>query len=766
MALAKKQLGALEDLVFSAEAPLTFTQTRSGVELNLTKICAETIPYEGTPGNPNFKSIKDTLDSIPGAIPDNFYTKEEVQTALPKLGFDISNVTPPSTGQMAWNQDEKTVDVGINGVVLQLGQELMTMVRNSTGTTITQGTACMGVGTIGASGRILVAPANMSTVSNAFRVLGIATEDIAPGIDGFVTYFGKVRTLDTSVWNEGDVLYLSNTTPGALTNVEPTTGVKQTIARVINKHATVGTLMVRTLPLDENAYSAVSILTKIKTVDGSGSGLDADLLDGKNAADTGVNTIVQRNASGNALALGSATGTSFNSITGLASVAPIMDGTATVGTSPLVARQDHVHPTDTSRASINSPTFTGIPLAPTATTGTSTTQLATTAFTSNAILTTVAVYAELPSYGLEWNETTDTYTRVGDSDYTRIQRKFRRCVINTDAEVVYYLHPHNSLLKEDGTLADLSGADGNVMVEVPLTYLKYTYTTGTVKHKWEISDKADDGFEPHSCFVIAGEVKKYRYFPAYNGTVVNNKLMSISGTYATVGTSRTALRPLARANGATFCQQDWLLTEFISLMALIEYGTMNIQTGLGAGRSALTGSSWVGGSLIALNGLSNSLGNNSGNYTYTGSADDSAADLSFMSYRGCENFYGNVWKWLDGINISERVPYVCQNPSEFADGKYSGGYVSTGVTMAVSSGSYGRTLGNSSKGFFVTDVSGGASTVGTTDGLWTSTGSMAMRFGGYALNGELDGAFCLSASFAASYVTVGVGGGVAAWSKD
>ena len=103
--------------------------------------------------------------------------------------------------------------------------------------------------------------------------------------------------------------------------------------------------------LRESAYTAADVLTKIKTVDGSGSGLDADLLNGKNAADTGVNTIVQRNASGNALALGVATGTSFNSITGLASGAPLMDGTATVGTSPLVARQDHIHPSDTSKIS-------------------------------------------------------------------------------------------------------------------------------------------------------------------------------------------------------------------------------------------------------------------------------------------------------------------------------------------------------------------------------------------------------------------------------
>jgi hypothetical protein len=62
------------------------------------------------------------------------------------------------------------------------------------------------------------------------------------------------------------------------------------------------------------------------------------------------------------------------------SATPIVDGTAAVGTSLRYARQDHVHPTDTSRAALASPTFTGIPAAPTAAVDTNTTQLATTAY--------------------------------------------------------------------------------------------------------------------------------------------------------------------------------------------------------------------------------------------------------------------------------------------------------------------------------------------------------------------------------------------------
>lgn len=60
--------------------------------------------------------------------------------------------------------------------------------------------------------------------------------------------------------------------------------------------------------------------------------------------------------------------------------APAMDGTAAVGTATRFARADHVHPTDTSRAPLASPAFTGTPTAPTAAVGTNTTQIATTAF--------------------------------------------------------------------------------------------------------------------------------------------------------------------------------------------------------------------------------------------------------------------------------------------------------------------------------------------------------------------------------------------------
>ena len=70
------------------------------------------------------------------------------------------------------------------------------------------------------------------------------------------------------------------------------------------------------LKLDTTSYTAADVLTKIKTVDGASSGLDADLLDGLNtsSSDTSGNTVVTRN-SGN-FSAGTITASFVGNITG------------------------------------------------------------------------------------------------------------------------------------------------------------------------------------------------------------------------------------------------------------------------------------------------------------------------------------------------------------------------------------------------------------------------------------------------------------------
>lgn len=180
----------------------------------------------------------------------NFVTSRDIDVDSVSLG----------SGVLTWNSDEGTLDIDTGtGVIIQAGQENNRVVRNGTGNTIVNGTVVMVTGTIGNSGRLVVAPAS-GVVGTAMRIYGIATQDMLAGQDGYVTTDGKVRNINTTgntvgeVWADGDILYVKPNDNGNLTKVIPTYGqLKMPVANVIHAH-TNGTLEVRVTPIDENAY--------------------------------------------------------------------------------------------------------------------------------------------------------------------------------------------------------------------------------------------------------------------------------------------------------------------------------------------------------------------------------------------------------------------------------------------------------------------------------------------------------------------------------
>jgi hypothetical protein len=136
------------------------------------------------------------------------------------------NIASPAAvggaGQLAWNIDENTLDLGMNAnTTMQVGQEAYYYVKNQTGNTIPDGTVVMANGTVGLSGRIKVAPAIADGTFPSKYIIGITTEEIVDGADGFVTSFGKIRQIDTSMFNEGDILYANPAVPGGLSNTIP-----------------------------------------------------------------------------------------------------------------------------------------------------------------------------------------------------------------------------------------------------------------------------------------------------------------------------------------------------------------------------------------------------------------------------------------------------------------------------------------------------------------------------------------------------------------
>ena len=147
-------------------------------------------------------------------------------------------------GPAIWNNIEGTVDFPLNDeVTLQLGQEELFYAKASEA--ISNGEVVMFAGAQG--DHLLIQKADVTVPG--FRqewVIGVATQDFANNEFGYVTSFGKVRELDTLAFNEGDLLWLSATTPGALTNVEPAKpACSVLVAAVTRSHQTQGTIFVR-----------------------------------------------------------------------------------------------------------------------------------------------------------------------------------------------------------------------------------------------------------------------------------------------------------------------------------------------------------------------------------------------------------------------------------------------------------------------------------------------------------------------------------------
>jgi hypothetical protein len=164
----------------------------------------------------------ETVPVVQGGITKRTTSADLIPIPVQKFVFDTTVEDPPAFGEMAWNAEDMTVDVGLSGgVVLQLGQE--TLMKVKADETLAAGQLIMATGADGNSGRIRAAKANGTGSVNAIFVIGIATQAIANNAQGFVTTFGVLRGINTTgaavseTWANGDVLYPHPTIPGALT---------------------------------------------------------------------------------------------------------------------------------------------------------------------------------------------------------------------------------------------------------------------------------------------------------------------------------------------------------------------------------------------------------------------------------------------------------------------------------------------------------------------------------------------------------------------
>ncbi|MFH0995808.1 MAG: hypothetical protein V1844_09970 [Pseudomonadota bacterium] len=319
-------------------------------------------------------------------------------------------------------------------------------------------------------------------------------------------------------------------------------------------------------------------------------------------------------------------------------------------------------------------------------------------------------------------------------------------------------------------------ADGAMMVEVPASqYIMCTdgnYKYFLISEKTFSFQKTDGTIITsawHPWFLEGGVFRPYQYWGAvesvwwdatdsayhnHDGSTVfssGDKAVSIPGFQPITGNSRVDFRTLHSAFGAEYHTESYYADEFMTLLFITEYGTLNSQAAL----PGYTEGTW-GYAATRRTGRTMLLGNMSGSiepkiasgevdYTLNTTYGIVAGEKIANSYRGVENIFGHIWKWLDGINLSERKIYLCNNPSAWAEDTATG-YTDTGLYLPTD----GYQTNFHSGLMLPSAASGGGSTTYVCDYLYSAAGWRALLSGGSLYHGAAAGAFCRLANGAGS----------------
>lgn len=179
----------------------------------LTSTSSGTRSWIPIPGN----MLKSTYDPTNKAV-DAFKHENHIGDYI-----DFSNTAPvPSQAKrISWNENDNTINIhtGLDGTIIQVGQEHVVKVYNPNVYPLLNGKAVKSLGTAtnGFPNVDLVIANSFEEIS---KPMGVITGTINPGEYGFVTTNGKVRNIDTSSLSAGPV-YLSATNAGEITNERP-----------------------------------------------------------------------------------------------------------------------------------------------------------------------------------------------------------------------------------------------------------------------------------------------------------------------------------------------------------------------------------------------------------------------------------------------------------------------------------------------------------------------------------------------------------------
>lgn len=415
-------------------------------------------------------------------------------------------------------------------------------------------------------------------------------------------------------------------------------------------------------------------------------------------------------------------------------------------------------------------------------------------------------YSKLP--GLEADYEKGIFTRLGAAKNLTAGTQFnrfpmyagrRRCNVSDDGTITAYVGDPN--YREDGS-------NGQVMVYQPKFYYQVvplkleSQTDGIGYHlrraQYWVSPKPQPEFKLHPAFINAEGVEvDYILLSAYEGSLYDtsaatyilddaqvmdveaDKLCSISGARPASGSkqnfTRTAIEQLAQNRGPGWHGDLIKPVSAEQLLMIIEMGMMNLQTAIAQGVVSLPYA--VGddttSSYAAATGSTSAIGNGTGRAqtttTYEGGvAKEYTIDgKTSVCWRGKENFWGNIYNLVYGINIWGNgkmrggQPYIC-NDFNFAESKNNGNYEGAGFTVANTNG-YISAMGYSTKydWLFIASETLGNSSLPVSDYMYVTPDLNAYRItplGGYWNGGIGAGAFFWSLNSGVGYRNRGIGG--------
>lgn len=405
-------------------------------------------------------------------------------------------------------------------------------------------------------------------------------------------------------------------------------------------------------------------------------------------------------------------------------------------------------------------------------------------------------YEQDDVYGVEVDFVNKKFTRLAGAENMTAGDDFsalnpwggrKRCILADDGTVLAYRgetgYTEAGATTQAITVGDTeypSGTKVQVMVEQPIFYVKTVPVSGVAansgrgkqysKARYYISPTPKTGFKPVGGFKDANRnLQNKIYLAAYEGCVYDSSagayikddsqvadfgtdlLSSIASAKPASGLTqsltRANARKLANNRGA-----GWQLSNIFSLSAtqwliLVEYASFDAQSKIGKGVSTFTDDGTTNMSVIT--GATAGVGNGSG--IPDGGTDGQCS----VSYRGEENLWGNIWTWLDGINIyntaTESTVYVKEfgtMADDTADGYTALGFSAKNGSGYISAFGIDEDLAE----VFIPVALGGSSTLPVGDYFWNAyTGWRVAILGGFWGSGSDCGAWYLYWHNASSY---------------